>query len=143
MVDSEESAKCDSTAPTALGCLADNRDEVRKMEFQLDANATNQPCVYQPDPTEDTPENGVFVGQSSQSYLSNPNYTLGLDVNRPAGTAYYHKSRGAWKLTALYAVDAGTGAKHVPLITGTQVYAQVEVTEPLLLSPFVRCVRIR
>ena len=56
---------------------------------------------------------------------------------RPAGTAYYHKSRGAWKLKSLYAVDAATSAKRIPLIADTVVYAQFEVTEPLLLSPFV------
>ena len=56
---------------------------------------------------------------------------------RPAGTAYYHKPRGAWKLKALYA-KTGTGdATRIPLITDTVVYAQFEVTEPLLLSPFV------
>ncbi len=55
-------------------------------------------------------------------------------MNRPAGRAYYHKPRGAWKLKALHAVVAE--AKHVPQITDTSVYAQFEVTEPLLLSPF-------
>jgi hypothetical protein len=56
---------------------------------------------------------------------------------RPAGTAYYHKSRGAWKLKSLYSVDSTTKANRIPLITDTVVYAQFEVTEPLLLSPFV------
>ena len=58
-------------------------------------------------------------------------------MNRPAGTAYYHKLRGAWKLKALFA-KTGTGTDtRVPLITDNVVYAQFEVTEPLLLSPFV------
>ena len=56
-------------------------------------------------------------------------------MNRPAGTAYYHKPRGAWKLKALYAIDGIN--KIIPRISDTVVYAQFEVTEPLLLSPFV------
>ncbi len=60
---------------------------------------------------------------------------LGWDMNRPAGTAYYHKPRGAWKLKALHAVNAGV--QRVPLITEEIVYAQFDVTEPLLLPPFV------
>jgi hypothetical protein len=56
---------------------------------------------------------------------------------RPAGTAYYHKSRGAWKLKSLYAKPGGDTTKRIPLLADTVVYAQFEVTEPLLLSPFV------
>ena len=55
---------------------------------------------------------------------------------RPAGTAYYHKSRGAWKLKSLYAIN-GTN-KIIPRIIDTVVYAQFEVTEPLLLTFCVR-----
>ena len=58
-------------------------------------------------------------------------------MSRPAATAYYHKPRGAWKLEALYAVDASTNAQRVPRVTDTVVYARFKVTEPLLLSPFV------
>ena len=58
-------------------------------------------------------------------------------MTRPAGTAYYHKPRGAWKLKALYAKPGDDTSKRIPLITDTVVYAQFEVTEPLLLSPFV------
>ncbi len=39
MVDSEEFAKYDSMTPTAMGYLADHRDGIRQMEFQLDTNA--------------------------------------------------------------------------------------------------------
>ena len=56
---------------------------------------------------------------------------------RPAGTAYYHKPRGAWKLKALYAKPGDDTTKRIPTIDDTVVYAQFEVTEPLLLSPFV------
>ncbi|MFM7978960.1 MAG: phage major capsid domain-containing protein, partial [Candidatus Fonsibacter sp.] len=56
-------------------------------------------------------------------------------MNRPAGTAYYHKPRGSWKVKKIYAIDGG--APRVPLITDTDIYVTFEVTEPLLLSPFI------
>ena len=137
MVDSEEFAKYDSMTPTALDYLADYRDGVHPMEFQLHTNTGGQPCAYAPGPAESDPPiaNGTFVGARTQSYLSHANNILGYDMNRPAGTAYYHKPRGAWKLKALYAMN-GTN-KIVPRVADTVVYAQFEVTEPLLLSPFV------
>ena len=55
-------------------------------------------------------------------------------MNRPAGTAYYHKPRGSWKIQKIYALDGNT--ERSPLITDTDVYVRFEVTEPLLLSPF-------
>ena len=58
-------------------------------------------------------------------------------MNRPAVTAYFHKSRGAWKLEALYALDASANAQRVQLVGDAVVYGRFKVTEPLLLSPFV------
>ncbi len=57
-------------------------------------------------------------------------------MKRPVGTAYSNKPRGAWKLTALCAMNTD-GTKRVPLLADTHIYAQLEVTEPPLLSPFV------
>ena len=56
-------------------------------------------------------------------------------MNRPAGTAYYHKPRGSWRVKQIYSSDGGNA--RVPLITGTNIYATFEVTEWLLLSPFI------
>ena len=55
-------------------------------------------------------------------------------MNRPAGTAYYHKPRGSWKVNKIYATPGGP---RVPQIDDTVVYVEFDVTEPLLLSPFV------
>ena len=55
-------------------------------------------------------------------------------MNRPAGTAYYHKPRGSWKVNRIYANPA---APRVPQIDDTVVYVEFDVCEPLLLSPFV------
>ena len=125
--------------PTALDYLADYRDGVHPMEFQLDLNAGSQPCAYIAGAAESNPAiaAGTFVVTRPQSYLSHANNILGHDMIRPAGTAYYHKPRGAWKLKALYAKTGSGDATRVPLLADTVVYAQFEVTEPLLLSPFV------
>lgn len=136
MVESEEFAKYDSMTPTGLDYLADYRDGVHQMEFQLDVNAGSQPCAYIPGATDSNPANGTFNGTRSQTFLSHANNILGWDMNRPAGTAYYHKPRGAWKLKALYAL-LDDGVKRVPTLADTTVYAQFTVTEPLLMSPFV------
>ena len=136
MVESEEFAKYDSMTPTGLDYLADYRDGVHQMEFQLDTNAAQQPCVYIPGATDTNPTIGTLQGTRSQTFLSHANNILGWDMNRPAGTAYYHKPRGAWKLKAIYAL-CDTGVKRVPTLADTTVYAQFTVTEPLLMSPFV------
>ena len=138
MVDSEEFAKYDCMTPTALDYLAEYKDGVHRMDFQLDQNALGQTCAYMRDAANSQPPvSGTFTGTKSTAFVSYPNNSLAFDMNRPAATAYYHKPRGAWKLEALYAVDASTNAQRVPRVTDTVVYARFKVTEPLLLSPFV------
>ena len=56
-------------------------------------------------------------------------------MNRPAGTAYYHKPRGSWDVNKIYAIAGGN--PRVPQIDDTVVYVEFDVAEPLLLSPFV------
>ncbi|MFM7986532.1 MAG: phage major capsid domain-containing protein [Candidatus Fonsibacter sp.] len=65
------------------------------------------------------------------------NNLLAYDMNRSAGTAYYHKPRGSWLIKEFYAIKKNTGNNIVPRITDTDVYVKFEVTEPLLLSPFI------
>ena len=138
MVDSEEFAKYDCMTPTALDYLAEYKDGVHRMDFQLDQNSQGQPCAYMRDATDSQPPvANTFTGTKSTAFVSYPNNSLAFDMNRPAATAYYHKPRGAWKLEALYAVDASTNAQRVPTVADTVVYARFKVTEPLLLSPFV------
>ena len=57
-------------------------------------------------------------------------------MNRPSGTAYYHKPHGSWRIQEMYTID-DEGHKVVPGITDTDVYVKFEVAEPLLLSPFI------
>mgnify|MGYP000907415519 FL=1 len=143
MVDPEEFAKYDSMTPTGLDYLGDYRDGVHPMEFQLDIppNATVanwRPVVYTQGTTNTNPPDAGWNGTRPISYISHANNVLAYDINRPAGTAYYHKPRGSWKLKQLYAKNpANNNAPRTPLLTDTDVYAVFEVCEPLLLSPFV------
>ena len=79
--------------------------------------------------------NANFNGTRPYSYTSYQNNVLAYDMNRQAGTAYYHKPRGSWKVNRIYAVAGGV--QRVPQIDDTVVYVEFDVTEPLLLSPFV------
>jgi len=127
MVDPEEFAKYDSMTPTALDYLAHYTDGVYKMPFQITDDGNDVKAL-----TTGTVDG---TGARPQSFLSFPNNILSYDMNRPAGTAYYHKPRGAWKIQEIYALNGAT--KRVPLVADTVVYVTFEVTEPLLLSPFV------
>ena len=136
LVDPEEFAKYDCMTPTALDYLANYEDAVQPMEFQIDATeAYGRPCIYFPAATETDPTGTNFLGARPTSYTSYPNNVLAYDMNRPAGTSYYHKPRGSWKLLSIFALTGST--ERSPLITDTDVYVRFEVTEPLLLSPFV------
>jgi len=136
LVDPEEFAKYDCMTPTALDYLANYEDAVQPMEFQIDATESGgKPFIYVPATTETDPTSGNFLGARPTSYTSYPNNVLAYDMNRPAGTSYYHKPRGSWKLLSIFALTGST--ERSPLITDTDVYVRFEVTEPLLLSPFV------
>ena len=58
-------------------------------------------------------------------------------MNRPAGTAFYHKPRGSWKIKHIYMHSMMAVKRLSQMIHGTEVYVKFEVTEPLLLSPFI------
>ena len=140
MVDPEEFSKYDSMTPTALDFLANYEDAIKRNDFQIDLNANGgitRPIVLTPDAAECYPVDGTGLQCTRPySYTSYQNNVLAYDMNRPAGTAYYHKPRGSWKVNRIYALD-GAGGTRVPTIADTVVYVEFDVTEPLLLSPFV------
>ncbi len=76
MVDPEEFAKYDSMTPTALDYLADYKDGVHKMEFQLGVNGTTV--------TPYTAAEADAANTRPQSYVSFPNNILSHDMNRRA-----------------------------------------------------------
>ena len=143
MVDPEELAKYDCMTPTALDYLADYDDAVYPMEFFIKpadgVNASPHPAIFAAGndvDAEPNPGGGRNYGRRHQSWISYPNNVLAYDMNRPAGTAYYHKPRGSWKVKSIYAL-AANGARRVPFVDDNNVYVTFEVTEPLLLSPFI------
>jgi hypothetical protein len=104
-VDPEALAKFDCMTPTTLDFVADYDDAINPMEFFLQPSAANpapHPAIYvvgdnndEPDPDQDQLAN---FGRRPQTWISYPNNVLAYDMNRPAGTAYYHKPRGSWKV---------------------------------------------
>ena len=141
MVDPEEFSKYDSMTPTALDFLANYEDAVKRQEFQIDAvavgGAAPRPLVFYPGAAEVGPAGDAnFNGARPFSYTSYQNNSLAYDMNRPAGTAYYHKPRGSWKVNRIYAINDAND-QVVPEIDDTVVYVEFDVCEPLLLSPFV------
>ena len=61
---------------------------------------------------------------------------LAHDLSRPAGTAFYHRPRGSWRLNKSY-TPSPAGATRLPLISDTTIYVQFPMAEPLLMSPSV------
>ena len=140
MVDPEEFAKYDCMTPTALDYLASYRDAVQEMDWQIDVprgSYPRYPIIYEVGDTETYPAvDSVFAGTRPAAFHSFANNVLAYDMNRPAGTASYHKPRGSWKIKHIYALD-DHGSKIIPDVHGGGVYVKFEVTEPLLLSPFI------
>ena len=81
--------------PTPLDFLAKCEDALQPIiEFQLDATKTDaKPITYDPGPAEPEPGVGAFNGTRPVGFISYPNNVLAYDMNRRAGTAYYHKQK--------------------------------------------------
>ena len=153
LLDPEELAKYECMTPTTLDYLANYSDAVQPMDYQVDlaydvGTFNNpRPAVFTK-PTVDDQEQiqanfgdgGVAIGRGTrtQTFISNNNNVLSYDRNRLAGTSYYHKPRGSWKLQALYVLDgAAPGGKRSPKPSDTTFYVTFKVTAPLLIPPFV------
>ena len=103
MVGPEEFSKYDSMMPTALDYLADYNDAVQGMAWQLDMpirpEYPKHPIVYVPGNRDTEPlPTATTAGTRPIGYKSYANNVLAYDMNRPAGTAYYHKPRGSWRI---------------------------------------------
>ena len=111
MVDPEEFSKYDSMTPTALDFLANYEDAVRRQEFQLDASAAGaagKPLVFYPGAVDEAPADAADNnGTRPFSYTSYQNNVLAYDMNRPTGTAYYHKPAAPGRSTGYTQNQAG------------------------------------
>ena len=109
------------------------------MEFVIGQTANNdgsnvRPAIFLPGAADGAPVDNAFNGARNQKYISYPNNVLAYDMNRPAGSSYYHKPRGSWVVNRIYGGSVD-GARDVALADNT-VFVEFTVTEPLLLSPF-------
>ena len=153
LLDPEELAKYECMTPTTLDFLANYADAVQPMDYQLDVTTDSgnnpRPVLYNVasntqervpgalDPTSAANLSASLTGTRTTNFISSNNTVLSYDRNRLAGSSYYHKPRGSWKLQALYAIDAATSAKRSPVPADSTIYVTFKVTEPLIISPFV------
>ncbi len=125
MVDPEELVKFDCVTPTTLDYLAHYDDALCPMDYFIQAGADQSPIIYTPADVDSEPHarEGETYGRRQQTWWSYANNVLAYDMNRPAGTSYYHKPRGSWRVNKIYALDGGNA--RVPLITDTDIYIYI------------------
>ena len=102
----------------------------------IDGAARQFPGVFDVAAADADPTFAGVPGTRPRSFVSYASNVLGFDMNRAIAQTETPKHRGSWKLKELYALN-GAGAKINPQVGDNVVYATFEVTEPLLLSPFV------
>jgi hypothetical protein len=140
MMDSEALAQWSTHTPTTLDYLSQYRNGVDKMDCVISTAANSEgggnlrPAIFFPGATEAIPTNNGFNGTRSQKYISYSNNVLAYDMNRPAGSSYFHKPRGSWVVNRIY---GGTlAAPREVRVSDDLIMVEFKVTEPLLLSPF-------
>jgi hypothetical protein len=139
MVDPEELSKYNSMTPTALDFLADYNDGIHPMNlFNLILiwGWAGQSYIFEISQIQNHQVVWMIAAPVLLGLIAYPNNILAYDMNRPAGTSYYHKPRGSWNIEKIYSLSLA-GAERAPTLTDTEVYVKFEVTEPLLLSPVV------
>jgi hypothetical protein len=137
MRDAEELELYDCTTPTTLDYLANYRDGVDTMQYQI--LASNQGSVSRPIvcgvgvPTEAGVIGSVtaYAGRAAQKFISYPSNVLSYDLSRQASSKF-KKPRGCFVINRIY-----NAAGNTPVLADSIVYIDVKITEPLLLSPFI------
>ena len=111
-----------------------------RMTYQIDSTPDVAgrvfPGIYTVDAANAAATLAGAAGTRPQAFISYPSNVLGFGVNKVTAHNQMPRSRGSWKLKELYSLTA-TGVKHTPLLADAVVYVTFEVTEPLLLPPFV------
>ena len=140
LLDPEEMKKYNGMTPTALDHHAHYNDAVDHMTYQIDSATDGGgrvfPGIYNPEAALLDATFAGAPGTRPQSFISYPSNVLGFDANTVTAHNQMPRSRGSWKLKELYSLT-GAGAKQTPLLGDAVVYVTFEVTEPLLLPPFV------
>ena len=88
-----------------------------------------------PGAAETVAVDGKSEAARPRSFISYPSNVLSHDMNRQIGNVYDPRPRGSWKLKAIYAI--GANGKRTVVLADTTVYVQLDVCEPIMLSPFI------
>ena len=137
MCDVEELEVYDCTTSTTLDYLANYRDSVDTMQYQI--LSTNQGGRARPIvcgvgvPTEAGAIDSAttFSGRATQKFISYPSNVLSYDLSRQASSKF-KTPRGRFVLNRIY-----NAAGNTPALADSVVYIHFKTTEPLLLSPFI------
>ena len=125
----------DDMTPTTLEYFSNYADAVDAMPYTIDVVANSGFAgVFTPAAAEAV-AGAAAAGGRPTSWISYPSNVLAHDMNRGIGHRKSPKSRGSWKIKGIWG-----GALLTPrtlAIDDTEAWVQFEVTEPLLLSPFV------
>ena len=148
MCDPEDLAEYDSTTTTTLDYLANYRDGVDPMKYQILYVSTGaasavipRPAIYTVGANAEAAA-GTSAGTASQKFISYPSNVLAYDSNRSSSGSKFKTPRGSFIIkristTSKYDATADNAAGTVPSIASSTVYVDIQITEPLLLSPFV------
>ena len=137
MCDPDELAEYDSTTPTMLDYLANYRNGVDLMGYQIlrttGGGGTSRPAVFTVGvPT--VPTGALLTATASQKFLSYPSNVLSYDMNRVVSGGKFRTPRGSFIIKRIS--NAATGGT-IPAVGDATIYVDVQITEPLLLSPFI------
>ena len=137
MCDAEELEMYDCTTPTTLDYLANYRDAVDTMQYQIltsiqGGKARPIVCgVGAPTEAGASTSDNFLSGRATQKFISYPSNVLSYDMTRQASSKY-KKPRGCFIINRIY-----NAARVTPVIGDNIVYIDAKITEPLLLSPFI------
>ena len=156
--DPDDLAEYESTTPTTLDYLANYRDGVDLLEYQILMTSAGsgqfRPAVYIVGPNADAAESSTDLnGTLTQKFISYNNNVLSYDQNRGVAGAKYKTPRGSFvikristqptytapdpTLSASSSTAAIATALKIPDVSTTTIYVDVQVTEPILMSPFI------
>ena len=146
LIDPDELATYEGTTPTGNDYYANYRDGVDMLEYVIAKTTAGggaaRPCIYDVGPNVDAIE-GItdFNGTTTQKFVSYPSNILAFDQERP-GASYKHKARGSFIIKRIStSADNSTPSTiadtTIPDVSSTVVYVDIEVCEPILMSPFI------
>ena len=97
-----------------------------------DGGGTSRPAVFTVGaPTAPT---GTTLSATASQFLSYPSNVLSYDMNRAVSGGRCKTPRGSFSIKRIS--NAATGGA-IPAVGDATVYVYVQITDPLLISPFI------